>query len=202
MSSSPTFTTTSLLAAVGAALERNGYRPVKAEQAGDWPWPAARVYEDPYSVVAAVAFETWTELSTTWLEAQAALVELISNYFKGDEAKAWEGYLVLLTPSILPREAHAELVEIRSNTSHVRKLVATGDELRGVGDVERALLPLLPLPAEAAVAGGRSALDPLPDLLSRRGIPEQSVRAVIEAFVEQQPMVESLHALLQEEQGG
>lgn len=200
MNSNPTFTTTSLLAAVGAVLERNGYEPVAPERAGAWPLPTARVYEDPYSVVAAVAFETWAELSGSWLEAQAALVELISTYFTGDDAKAWEGYLVLLTPSIVPRQAHGELVDIRSDTAHVRKLVATGDELHGVGDIERALLPLLPLSIEAGVTSGRTTLELLPDLLSRRQIAEQWTEVVIDAFVEQQPMVEALHTHLNQDQ--
>ena len=67
-------------------------------------------------------------MSAGWLQAQAALVDLISAFFHRSDAKAWEGYLVLLTPSVLPHDAALEVTEIRRNTTHVRKLVATGDE--------------------------------------------------------------------------
>lgn len=193
------FTTTDLLAAASSTLDANGYQLIPAQRLGMWPGAGFHVYENPYSVVAVVVFETWAELSSNWLEAQVALVELMSTHFTRDEAKAWDAYLLLLTPSILPSEALTEARDIRSNTSHVRKLVATGEELSNVGDVERALLPLLPLPEETQVMDEGSALDFLPELISSHGISERVGRALIAAFREQQPMVERLHDLRNEE---
>ena len=194
------FTTTTLLAAAWSVLENAGYRQVAPDRAGLWPAPGARVYEDPYSIDALVAYETWGDLAANWLEAQGALVELISTHFQRADAKAWEGYLVLLTPSVPPRESQLGALEIRSDTTHARKFVITGDDLRSLDDVERALLPLLPLRTGDVEAEERSAIDLLPELLGRRSIPDDTVRAVIAAFLDQQPLVERLHSFLHMEQ--
>jgi hypothetical protein len=190
------FTTTTLLAAAADILEGSGYRPVPRDRIGSWPGPGARVYEDPYSVAALVAYDTWGDLAVGWLDAQAALVELISSYFARGEAKTWEGYLVLLTPSVLPRAAQLQAADIRTNTRHVRKLVATGDDVRSVGDVSRTLLPLLPLEPEAGAAPEASALDLLPDLLGAKGIDRAAVQVAIDAFRSQESLVERLHEFL------
>lgn len=193
------FTVTALLAEVSRVLERAAYERVSADRAGTWPASGARVYEDPYSVAALIAFETWSDLAANWLSAQAALVELMSTHLSRSDAKAWEGYLVLLTPSVLPSDARLEAADIRRNTTHVRKLLATGEELRNVDDVEQALLPLLPLPSTGGLTEERSALDLLPELVAHRGLSEQAVRTAIEAFLQQQSVVERLHALLHNE---
>ena len=190
------FTTTTLLAAAADILEGSGYRPVPRDRISSWPGPGARVYEDPYSVAALVAYDTWGDLAAGWLDAQAALVELISSYFARGEAKTWEGYLVLLTPSVLPRAAQLQVTDIRTNTRHVRKLVATGDDVRSVGDVSRTLLPLLPLEPEAVAAPEASALDLLPDLLGAKGIDGAAVQVAIDAFRSQESLVERLHEFL------
>lgn len=192
------FTATTLSAAVVDALERAGYRVVPSDRAGEWPPPGARVFEDPYSIVATVVYETWSDISTRWLEAQAALVDLISTFFHRGDAKAWEGYLVLLTPSIVPDASRLEVEAIRRNTTHARKLVVTGDELASLDDVERALLPLLPLVTEGIETADRTALELLPDVLAFHGVPERATRTVLTAFAEQEPLAERLHAALEE----
>jgi hypothetical protein len=144
-----------------------------------------------------VVYETWAELSTTWLAAQAALVELISTHFVRSDAKAWEGYLVLLTPSVAPSQNRQDVVAIQRNTTHVRKLLATGDELRTLDDIKRTLLPLLPLEGDHAILEPRSALEILPDLLARRGMSKAFVDVAIQAFLNQEPVIARLHALTQ-----
>ena len=67
------FTTTTLLAAAADVLENSGYRPVPRERIGSWPSPNARVYEDPYSIAALMAYDTWGDLAGGWLDAQGAL---------------------------------------------------------------------------------------------------------------------------------
>lgn len=195
------FTTTTLLAAASDVLQSAGYRRVSEERVGAWPPPAPRIYEDPYSIAALVAYETWGDLATGWIDAQAALVELISSHFGAGDAKTWEGYLVLMTPSVLPREAQPEAVDVRSNTRHLRKLVATGEEIRSVGDVSRMLLPLLPLEAAAVAAPHVSAIDLLPELLERRGFDRQTVEVLVTAFRNQEPLVERVHAFLASKEG-
>jgi hypothetical protein len=193
MANRGSLTTTDLLATASEILEAGGYRRIERPRGAELPTPITRLFEDPYGIVAVVVYDTWRDLSAAWVDAQAALVELISEHVGGMEAKAWEGYLILLTPGVPDADARIEATEIRYDTSRVRKLLATGDEIKGLADVERALLPLLPLGPESQVDEQESVLDMLPALLSRRGIPEDAVRVAIDAFREQQPIVERLH---------
>jgi hypothetical protein len=193
-------TTTALTAATVDALTGAGYDEVDQGRIGKWPAPGARVFEDPYSVAALIVYETWAELAGRWLEAQAALADLLSAHFNSEDAKSWEGYLVLITPSVLPRESRLEAGAIRRDVTHARKLLITGDELVSLEDVERGLLPLLPLRTHEIEGGDQTALDLLPDLLSQRHIPTGAVDALLTAFADQQPLAERLDRFLREEQ--
>lgn len=195
------FTTTMLLAAASELLEKAGYREVSSERIESWPRPGARVYEDPYSIAALVAYETWHDLSTGWSDAQAALAALMSRYLTRDDSKSWDGYLVLLTPSVPPEEERLVAADIRSNTRHVRKLVTTGDELRDLRDVLRTLLPLLPLEPNIVTPSQESVLDLLPDLLAGHGIEQEAVHVLIGAFAKQEPLVETLHNFFRGNEG-
>lgn len=71
-----------------------------------------------------------------------------STYFEVREqwrGQAWDGYLVLLTPSLQPSSTWTEGTEIRYNTSRVRKLVGTCDDLKSLRDVQNILQPVLPV---------------------------------------------------------
>src|SRR5262249_3267445 len=120
------------------------------------------------------------------------LVELISKNLSSSEAKAWEGYLVLLTPGVLPSEARTEADRVRHDTSRVRKFVAAGEGLQNIADVHRVLMPLLPLDG-IDLRTTESTLSVLPELLATRGLPKRAVEVIIKAFLEQQPLVERLH---------
>lgn len=192
MAESP-LTATDIVAAASACLQSGDYTPVPESRLEQWQLPAARVYEDHYSVVALLVYESWGELASNWTDAQAALVELISAHMTSDDPKSWEGYLVLLTPGVAPGEVHPSVADIRYDVSRVRKLVATGNELTQISDVERALLPLLPMQPPASARGDASVLSLLPSLLAGRDIDEGAVTAVIDAFIAQEPLVESLH---------
>lgn len=192
MAESFSMTATDLLAAASSILAERGYQRIDSALVGDWPTHNSRIFEDDCGIVAVVVYETWEDLSSSWVDAQASLVELISKYMTSYDAKAWEGYLVLLTPSLLGKDARLEATRIRYDTSRVRKLLATADELKTLKDVERLLLPLLPLQVELVAGLGESVLDMLPSLLSTKGLPEAAVRTVVDAFLEQQPLVERL----------
>lgn len=185
-------TPTDLLAAASELLEQGGYTRVSGGMVDSWETAGTRLFEDVYNVVALVVYETWQELDAGWPAAQAELVELISAHMTRSDPKAWDGYLVLLTPGPAIDGDRGPSV-IRYDTSRVRKLVAAGDELQVVGDVERALLPLLPLDAVTAIAGERSALTMLPEILAKHGVEPQAVSVVVEAFRTQRSLVESLH---------
>jgi hypothetical protein len=179
------------LAAASTLLLDGGYKQVDAKHADNlWRASTVRLFEDAFGIVAVVVYETWRDLLSRWPDAQAALVDLISRHVSSSDAKAWEGYLALLTPGVA---SHSEVTTIRYDTTRVRKLVATGDELKLLADVERALLPLLPLGDERPVAEQDSALEMLPQLLKRRNVPEDAVRVIVKAFREQQPLLELLH---------
>jgi len=184
-------TSTSLAAAAADALERAGYTVVATE--GAWQASWGRVYEDPYSIAAVAVFETWAALQEHWLPLQSALAGLIAENFAKAEPKAWEGYLVLLTPSIVPSEFQAEATDIRRNTQHVRKLLGTGDEMAMLSDVDRVLLPLLPLPETEGPEAPTNALTLLPAILSEQGVSRDAVETVVQAFTSQQPLLERLH---------
>ena len=99
---------------------------------------------------------------------------------------------MLLTSGLAPSEA-AEIEAVRYNTTRLRKLVATGDDLQTATDVNRVLSPLLPLAQEGPKLREESALDLLPGLLVPHGIPAETTRLILDAFREQAPILERLH---------
>jgi hypothetical protein len=186
------------IAAASLTLEESGYKRVEHVELSELNNPAVRVFEDLYNIVAVAVYNTWAELDANWNGMQAGLVELISEYLDQSEAKAWDGYLVLMTPSILNAPETERLIEVRYNTSRLRKLIAAGKELTVLDDVKRLLAPLLPLRVEALPPDRRSVLDELPSLLAAKGVSEPAVRVLIDAYLEQNPLVESLHKFREE----
>lgn len=186
-------TATELLAYASETLEEHGYRRATLDLDHNWRTVSARFFEDDYAIVAIVVYETWKDLSSNWSDAQALLVEVMSRYITSYDAKSWEGYLVLLTPSPVGKHDRSEIIRIRYDISRVRKLIATGDDIQTLEDIKQLLLPLLPLQVETVEPVGESVLAILPNLLSKRGLPEQAIRVVVDAFLEQRPIVESLH---------
>ncbi len=184
-------TTTSLLAEATSVLESAGFdRDTSSEFI--WPVSTSRVFEDSYSVVSLLVFETWDELRDKWTEAQAQLVEIISGNIGRNEPKAWDGYLVLMTSE----SAGSELPianQIRYDISRVRKLIATAEDIRDLVDVRRVLLPLLPLEPSLAVRATDSVMDQIPNLLANRGIPSAVGTALVDAYQNQEPLLEKMH---------
>lgn len=196
MNDANSLTTTNILATASECLIAGGYRRIEDRQASPFAGLNTRLFEDKYGIVAVIVYETWADLQSGWIKAQEALVELISRYFTSSDAKAWEGYLVLLTPSLVDIDARAEADAIRYDTSRVRKLLATGNELKEFADIERVFVPLLMLDPDLYVNDQESALDMLPQLLAQKGLPEGAVQVIIRAFSQQQPLVEQLHLYL------
>jgi hypothetical protein len=153
----------------------------------------ARVFEDAFGIVAIVAHDTWESLSTIWQDDQARFVELLAEAVDRSDAKAWEGYLVLLTPGTPTGSQEQRIArDIRYDTSRVRKLVGTGHELKTISDVERLLVSLLPLPpAELAEVSG-SVLESLPPLLEPQGVPAELTLRLIRAFEQQTSLLTAL----------
>ena len=179
-------TPTSVYAEAGRVLEGGGFSRVSEQIVGEWEAIGARVFEDRYCIVGVVVYETSAELVSGWPRAQAMLVELMTRFVGRGEPKAWEGYLALFTPA--RPENRLEIDTIRRDTTRVRKFVTTGEELKGLKDIERALLPLLPL-SEAEGSGDESALEILPRLLERHGVAQNLSQALIDAFEQQRPLM-------------
>ena len=192
MSDTNPLTVTSLLAAVTDVLIKGGYERISSNILPSfWDSPHTRVFEDSYGIVGVVVYETWKSLSSNWMDAQSELVDLISKYITAGEEKAWDGYLVLLTPSL--SSSQSEVTDIRYDTTRVRKIVSTGDELQSSADIERALLPLLPISEEIQVGEDETVLALLPKLLTEKGISSKATEEVVDAYLKQEPLLERLH---------
>lgn len=183
---------------LGAATERllgAGFAPVE-EMTLD-KGEVLRCFEDAVSIVALTDFTTWTALEARWLDAQSALVGLLSERLNRSDPKAWEGYLLLFTMDDPPSAAALDV--IRRDTTHLRKIVTTGAELQTLSDVDRALLPVLPLESGLAASVRIRILDRLPDLLAGMAIDETLVRRVVAAFDEDRTPMEEIWAWRQEQ---
>ena len=185
------FTTTDLIASASQVLLEGGYRQING-RFPEWGTPTSRLFEDEYSVVGIAIFDTCEELLRTWPDVQAVLIDVISRHVGSQESKSWDGYLVLLTPALAPSESEA-IQAVRYNTTRLRKLVATGNDLKLSTDVERVLRSLLPMRLERASQGQESALDLLPRLLAAQQISEEVTRVLVDAFRKQSPLLEQLH---------
>lgn len=180
------------LAEATSVLKRGGYRPIEPPDV--WP-TTARVFEDPYGIVALRVYDTWQQLKADWADAQGMLVELISASVGRGEPKAWEGYLVLFALGPMLDSERRELVELRYNTNRVRKLVATSEDLGSLADVQTALLPLLPLQVDEPRDSSGGLLGRLPDLLAERGIDRKLTATAVDAFSRNESAMQRLHQL-------
>lgn len=189
--SSVRFTTTDLIASASQELLDGGYRQT-SRRFPEWETPSSRLFENEYSIVGLVAFETCEDLLKTWPDVQGMLVDVISRCIGSQESKSWDGYLVLLTPGLSISDVDA-IEAVRYNTTRLRKLIATGNDLKLPADVNRVLRPLLPLRSERLDLEPESALDILPNLLAPDQIPESVTRLLVNAYKRQEPMLEKLH---------
>jgi len=180
-----------VLAAAGYHVDRSTESKLKL------PPERALLAEDKYGIVALVVYDTWTDLTASWAPAQASIVEALSTTYTRLDRKAWDGYLVLLTPA-LPDAGETTAQHIRYDTHRTRKLVATGDDLQSLSDVSRVLAPLLPLELDtAAIRDTQSLLDELPNHLVEAGIPHDLADVAVAAFRNQKPIVQELYQHLE-----
>jgi hypothetical protein len=193
-------TPAALLAEAASVLSAASYRVDRdAEELLDLPSERAFVAEDKYGIVVVVVYDTWSDLARRWRSAQARSVDVLSDRFTRLDRKAWDGYLILLTPA-LAAEADATVHEIRYDTSRIRKFVGTGEDIHSLNDVERILLPLLPLAQETVeVEEDSSPLDELPERLERSGVARDLVKSAVDAFKAHRPIVQEISRHLSSE---
>ena len=106
-----------ILAGATNILCKNGFFEVESIYLKGIDRESHRLFEDAYSIVAVVAFPNWQDLVSGWIETQSSLVELISAHVSQEEDKRWEGYLAMLTTSLVPT---SEQQQIESSTSRPR----------------------------------------------------------------------------------
>lgn len=194
MSVSRPLTTTEILAAATEQFATAGYRRI--DPSGEnWDLSNSRLFEDRFGLVGLVVFETWAQLVEGWPEAQGLLVDVISRHASRSNPKAWEGYLVLLTPGVRGQAGKEDWTSIRYNTRRIRKFVASGEELRSIGDVRATIAPLLPFETHAGTATlDESVLDMIPDLLlETHGIPRELSRRMVRAFDGRRNLMQEIH---------
>lgn len=181
-----------IIAAARSTLATNGFRISDDKAALDINHRFILLAEDEYSVVAVAAYESWPELEEGWSVLQGELVALLSRRLAKSSPKAWDGYVVLFCPTIVPDLA--ALSSIERDTSRVRKIVAAGDALRTTKDVERTLDPLLPLDLPSGQTKLQDVLDALPELLKDE-VSEAATRTVVDAFRAMEPPLQRLHEM-------
>jgi hypothetical protein len=191
-----TLTARSLLLEARSVLEGGGYQLDRDFDVTQSLGDLCFVAEDSFGIVLFVAYDTWTALADGWPNAQAALVKLLSEKLPKGNPKAWEGYLVVVTPSPSGDERAED--EIRYDTFRVRKIIASGESIRYMVDLSDMLMPLLPLNiSEAAVLDrSGSVLDRLPEMLAANDIGIGLATALVEAFKKDEPLLESIQASL------
>lgn len=187
-------TATQLLAAASELLGASGYAQATIDTDSERGTRVSRIFEDAYGIVSVHVFDTWQQLAERWHVAQGQLVDLISTHLRSPEPKAWEGYLVLLTPGPLPAADTVAVNELRNDTNRVRKIVATGSDLGTLDEVRGALLPLLPLTLEGPTASRIGVLELLPGLLENGGISRAVTSVVVDAYAANDSILERLHA--------
>lgn len=182
-------TQSQILSGIAESMSSAGYMLVQA-----WdPRHLAQIFEDPYGIVATALYSDWPQLHQFWPDAQGELVEILSEALDRSEPKAWEGYLVLVTPEVVTTEDARALAVIKKDINRLRKLVVTGEDLDSLSSLNRALLPVLPLEIGDAGASASGLLDALPNLLAESsGIPSSTTYALIEAFLENEPLMEAV----------
>ena len=156
-----------------------------------------RVFEDDRSIVGLVLYQTWEELDANWSAAQAVMVELMSEKVRPNDPKSWDGYLVLLT---VDEPARVEYVtRIKNDTRRLRKLVATGHELKTMASVQDTLLPVLPFNVTSSVASATALTDRIPEMLEDHGIERSLASAALRSFQENRSPMEGVWTWRQEQ---
>lgn len=184
-------TPTYLMAAASSVLEEGGYQRID-KGFSEWSTATARLFEDEYNVVGVAVFPTCGELLSAWADLQASLVDVIARRVGPAENKAWDGYLVLMTSAIAP-SGRLETEDVRYDTTRLRKLVITGENLNEPGDIDRLLRTLLPLPDQGGTIRQRSALAMLPEVMAQHGIRLALTEALVKAFQDQRPLMDAVH---------
>ena len=182
--------TSELISIASSHLASNGYTVVRDMSVGEYSGDRGFIAEDDFGVVSVVVFDTWKQLENEWQSAQADLVALLSARLARSAPKAWDGYLILLCAGYA--EDARSISQIERDTTRVRKIVATAENLLTIRDVETALDLLLPLKLSEGSAAMQGVLEILPQLIT--SVEVGAVTTIVDAFRSGEPPLERLHA--------
>ena len=192
-------TDSTLLAAASNVLIASGFQEVSVAAIREIEPTRERLFEDAYSIVLVSAFQSAGELVDAWPTVQSGFASLITRTMARNDAKAWDGYLVLLLGRQPSRAEVPSLSKIAYDTRRVRKIVVTPEMIGSDLDLTTALLPVLPLP-ELPSLGARTSLDQI--LATMEGslapIARRGLEALFEASASNTSPFAALEALVRE----
>jgi hypothetical protein len=186
-----------LLAAANNALVANGFHEVDVAKSQEIDSTRTRLYEDQYSLVLVASFQSASELIQEWPRVQSTLAALITRTIDRHDAKAWDGYLVLLLGRQPLREDAVTLSTIAYDTRRVRKLIVTPDMISADLDLTEALLPVLPLPTLPELGTHTSMEHVLEEMEESMGSRSKAgLQALLEASLQNSPPFSALEAVV------
>jgi hypothetical protein len=101
------------------------------------------LFEDEAIFGFAILFETATQLLDLWREKQALFIQKNAGALRRANMKSWNCYALFLCAEIADEMNKRAMTEIEEDLALTRKLVADG--VTTLRDVQRALLPILPI---------------------------------------------------------
>jgi hypothetical protein len=152
-------------------------------------YAVAEVRDPELPVLIAENADNVLAIATTVTVDAAVLLEpllsrlLIQRMSERDlDGKKWDGYVALLTSQAAPTATAAPLFGIAYDLRHVRRLVKVAVEPT-LAAVERALRPVLPLPAPPSADELADPLAMLEARLKQRGVDSQAVERTFARFL-------------------
>jgi hypothetical protein len=114
------------------------------------------LFEDDSLFGFVILYDNVNDLLSAWKSQQTYFIQRHASTLRRANMKTWNCYAVFLSSESAPDGQRAALAEIEEDLSLTRKLVADGISTQR--DVQRALLPILPI-QNPAVASSSTALD-------------------------------------------
>lgn len=135
---------------VEAVLQEAGYRCKIAGYD-----PGVLLFEDDSILGFATLFESAADLLAQWREKQNTFIARTAAALRHSSTKSWNCYAVYLCSSPADDGLKPQLSDLEENLSLTRKLVADG--LATSRDIQRALLPILPIQNQTSTSSIHSA---------------------------------------------
>jgi hypothetical protein len=120
-------------------LRKAGYRTRTLDSSGT----PTLSFEDDSIIGFLKVFQTVAEMSSSWQDAERSLLSRYAVQFRAAPAKSWNIYCVFLVEQPAIGEDIYSIDRIEEDFSSTRKIARAG--VSSISELQRALLPLLPL---------------------------------------------------------